>query len=149
MCPHSEREYSHRDCVSAFEVELKVVVGMENQEALVQCGTTKGPFTLRLIRKWSPLGYDRAVDLFQRSFYDHSHFFRTVHGFLVQFGISYTTDVELRHFANTAIPDDPQLHPPITFEEGIVSFAGGGKDSRTSQLFIAYGAVPSLVRRIY
>ena len=47
----------------------------EHQEALVKCGTTKGPFTIRLVRKRSPLGYDRAVFLFERGFYDHFHFF--------------------------------------------------------------------------
>jgi cyclophilin family peptidyl-prolyl cis-trans isomerase len=118
----------------------------EQQEALVQCGTTKGPFTIRLVRKWSPLGYDRAVALFQRRFYDYSHFFRTVHDFLVQFGISYTTDEDLRRFANTPIRDDPQLDPPIPFGEGTLSYAGSGPNSRTSQLFIAYDKVPSLVR---
>jgi cyclophilin family peptidyl-prolyl cis-trans isomerase len=101
---------------------------------------------MRLIRKWSPLGYDRAVALFQRHFYDHSHFFRTVHGFLVQFGISYTTDEDLQHFASIPIQDDPHLDPPIPFEEGTVSYAGSGPNSRDSQLFIAYDAIDSFVR---
>ena len=30
-------------------------------------------------------------------------------GFLVQFGISYTTDEELKKFARHTIPDDPHL----------------------------------------
>eukprot|EP00590_Aulacoseira_subarctica_P004790 CAMPEP_0172424098 /NCGR_PEP_ID=MMETSP1064-20121228/21237_1 /TAXON_ID=202472 /ORGANISM="Aulacoseira subarctica , Strain CCAP 1002/5" /LENGTH=276 /DNA_ID=CAMNT_0013165855 /DNA_START=22 /DNA_END=852 /DNA_ORIENTATION=+ len=121
----------------------------EDQEALVKCGTTKGPFTIRLVRKWSPLGYDRAVSLFQRGFYDHSHFFRTVHGFLVQFGISYTDEDDLLELADKTIRDDPQLDPPIPFEEGIVSYAGGGKDSRTSQLFIAYDAIDSFGQELW
>ena len=37
---------------------------------------------------------------------------------------SYTEDEELQNFADTPIPDDPQLNPPIPFEEGIISFAG-------------------------
>ena len=37
---------------------------------------------------------------------------------------SYTEDEELQTFADTPIPDDPQLNPPIPFEEGIISFAG-------------------------
>ena len=117
----------------------------DDQEAFVKCGTTKGPFTIRLVRKWSPLGYDRAVSLFQRGFYDQSHFFRTVPGFLVQFGISYTDEEDLLELADETIRDDPQLDPPIPFEEGTVSYAGGGKDSRTSQLFIAYDAIDSFV----
>ena len=75
-------------------------------------------------KDWAPLGYDRAVELFERNFYDNSHFFRVVPGFLTQFGMSYTTDHELQQFARTPILDDPQLVPPIGFKEGIVSFAG-------------------------
>lgn len=44
--------------------------------ALVKCQTTAGPFTINLIKSWSPIGYERAVTLFERSFYDDSHFFR-------------------------------------------------------------------------
>ena len=51
------------------------------------CGTTAGDFEFVLYRNWSPAGYDRAVQLFERGFYDHSHFFRVVPNFLAQFGI--------------------------------------------------------------
>ena len=57
-----------------------------NEEAIVRCETTAGTITMQLIRAWSPLGYDRAVELFERKFYDHSHFYRVVPHFLVQFG---------------------------------------------------------------
>ena len=42
---------------------------MENksgEEALVSCGTTKGPIVMRMHRDWSPHGYDRVVELFER-----------------------------------------------------------------------------------
>jgi cyclophilin family peptidyl-prolyl cis-trans isomerase len=91
-------------------------------------------------RAWSPQGYDRAVELFERGFYDHSHFFRVVPNFLVQFGITYSTSEELKRFARTTIPDDPQLDPPVAFQEGTISYAGSGDNSRNSQLFIAYAA---------
>ena len=55
--------------------------------AIVECGTTAGPFAIQLRKEWSPLGYERALELFERGFYDHSHFFRVLPGFLVQFGI--------------------------------------------------------------
>lgn len=115
----------------------------EHSSALVTCETTKGQIVMEFYRDWSPLGFERAVELFDRGFYDHSHFFRVVHGFLVQFGISYTTDNELQKFADSTIPDDP-VNEDLAFEEGIISFAGSGKNSRTSHLFIAYGAIPSL-----
>mmetsp|Transcript_20477 Transcript_20477/g.19703 ORF Transcript_20477/g.19703 Transcript_20477/m.19703 type:complete len:274 (-) Transcript_20477:397-1218(-) len=107
--------------------------------AMIACGTTTGPIMIKLVKKWSPIGYERAVDLFKQGFYDSSHFFRTVPNFLVQFGLSYTTDKELRSFAESTIQDDPQLTPHIAFDEGVISYAGSGKNSRNSQLFISYG----------
>ena len=111
------------------------------EQALVSCGTTKGPVVMRLHRDWSPLGYDRAVTLFEKGFFDQSHFSRAVPNFLVQFGITYSQQDELRSFMLQSIPDDPQLDPPIPFELGTMSFAGSGPDSRTTQMFIAYGWV--------
>lgn len=98
----------------------------EDEIALVNCGTTKGNLELRLVREWSPHGYDRAVALFERGFYDRSHFFRVVPNFLVQFGISYSKDEDLQHLAHRTIPDDPPLRgdKAVAFEPGIVSFAG-------------------------
>ncbi|KAL7547514.1 hypothetical protein ACHAWF_010808 [Thalassiosira exigua] len=114
------------------------------EQSLVKCHTTAGPITLRLHRTWSPRGYDRAVSLFRQGYYDHSHFFRVVPNFLVQFGISYTTDAELKKFADTTISDDPKRPDLMPFKEGYISFAGSGPNSRTSQLFIAYDKAGNL-----
>lgn len=99
---------------------------------------------MKFVRSWSPHGYDRVVTLFEKGFFDNSHFFRVVQGFLVQFGISYTPDEELKHWANKEIKDDPQLDPPVPFEAGTIAFAGSGDNSRTSQIFIAYAKSESL-----
>jgi hypothetical protein len=98
--------------------------GTQHEEATVSCGTTKGPITIQLYRDWSPLGYDRAVELFERGFYDYSHFFRVLPRFIVQFGISYTLEEPLKALAEESIPDDPPLSPPVPFERGTVAFAG-------------------------
>lgn len=111
---------------------------------LVHCTTTAGPMSFKIVEKWSPNGFDRALELFERGFYDGSHFFRVVPGFLVQFGISYSENEELVQFSEFSIHDDPQLSPPIKFEEGTISFAGSGPQSRTSHLFISYGSSSSL-----
>lgn len=111
----------------------------DGEETIIRCGTTKGDITLQLIREWSPNGYDRAVELFERHFYDHSHLFRAVPNFLVQFGISYSDDKELKSFARKPIQDDPKFDPPIEFHPGMISYAGSGPNSRTSQLFISLG----------
>uniref|UniRef100_A0A7S2LII9 PPIase cyclophilin-type domain-containing protein n=1 Tax=Leptocylindrus danicus TaxID=163516 RepID=A0A7S2LII9_9STRA len=116
---------------------------------IVTCDTTAGPFTMHLVREWSPNGYDRAVELFKRGFFDGSHFYRVLPHFLVQFGISYTNDPELLKFANKNIPDDQKFDPPMKFKEGTISYAGSGPNSRTSQLFISYGSVPSLGRELW
>ena len=107
-------------------------------------------YSLRLqTQEWSPIGYDRAVELFERHFYDDSHFFRAVPNFLVQFGISYTEDKELKAFARKPIQDDPKFDPPIEFHPGIISYAGSGPNSRTSQLFISYGSSKNLGRELW
>ena len=77
-------------------------------------------------------------------FFDGSHFFRAIPKFLVQFGISYSEDKELQKFAKSPIPDDPVHDPKIVFHPGIISYAGSGPNSRTSQMFISYGSAASL-----
>jgi peptidyl-prolyl cis-trans isomerase A (cyclophilin A) len=89
---------------------------------LVTCGTTKGTIVFEFHKAWSPNGYDNAVKLFKAGYFDNSHFFRTVPGFLVQFGISYNK--ELEDMSRMTIPDDPQLNPRIPFTTGTVSYAG-------------------------
>jgi len=110
----------------------------EDKVSVIRCDTSAGTFTMRLIRRWSPNGYDRAVELFRRKYYDNSHFYRVTDQ-LVQFGIGYTQSDELWELAHDVkIPDDPMPDPPIPYEEGTIAFAGRGKDSRRSELFIAY-----------
>jgi len=121
----------------------------DDAEAIIQCGTTKGEITLQLIRKWSPNGYDKAVKLFDHHFYDGTHFYRVVTKFLVQFGISYSNDKELQSFSRENIKDDPKYDPPIPFEPGIISYAGSGPNSRSSQLFISYGNAESLGTQLW
>jgi cyclophilin family peptidyl-prolyl cis-trans isomerase len=96
----------------------------EKEQAIVSCGTSAGPIVMQFTRQWSPIGYDRVVELFERSFFDHSHFFRVAPHFLVQFGISYSKDKDLQTLARQTIEDDPQQDPPIDFDTGMISFAG-------------------------
>ena len=114
------------------------------EDVRVHCTTTAGPITFVLHSSWSPQGYARAALLFQRGYYDQSHFFRVIPHFLVQFGISYTTDLELKRIAETTIQDDPKREDLLPFREGMISFAGSGPNSRTSQLFIAYDGAGNL-----
>eukprot|EP00586_Coscinodiscus_wailesii_P021890 CAMPEP_0172496204 /NCGR_PEP_ID=MMETSP1066-20121228/83321_1 /TAXON_ID=671091 /ORGANISM="Coscinodiscus wailesii, Strain CCMP2513" /LENGTH=299 /DNA_ID=CAMNT_0013268383 /DNA_START=76 /DNA_END=975 /DNA_ORIENTATION=+ len=121
----------------------------DEQSAHVVCETSEGPIEMYFERNWSPNGYDRVVTLFEAGYYDDTHFYRVVPKFLVQFGISYTTDPDLKKLGWVPIPDDPKLHPPIPFEPGTISFAGSGPNSRSSQIFISYGSAPSLGRELW
>ena len=112
--------------------------------AIVSCSTSAGPLLMHFHRAWSPHGYERATTLFEKHYYDHSHFFRVVPHFLVQFGIGYTTNGELKQWAKTSIPDDPKRSDLLPFREGMMSFAGSGPNSRSSQLFIAYDKAQNL-----
>jgi cyclophilin family peptidyl-prolyl cis-trans isomerase len=96
----------------------------EKEQAIASCGTSAGPIVMQFTRQWSPIGYDRVVEFFQRSFYDHSHFFRVATDFLVQFGISYSYDKDLQSYARRSVADDPQMNPPITFDTGSISLSG-------------------------
>mmetsp|Transcript_19957 Transcript_19957/g.57338 ORF Transcript_19957/g.57338 Transcript_19957/m.57338 type:complete len:335 (-) Transcript_19957:1057-2061(-) len=110
----------------------------EDEVSLIRCDTSAGRFTMRLIRRWSPHGYDRAIELFRRKYYDNSHFYRVTEH-IVQFGIGYTQSDKLWELAHDVkILDDPMLDPPIPFEEGTIAFAGKRENSRRSELFIAY-----------
>ena len=118
----------------------KVPKGKSGEKSLITCGTTVGSFTMEFIRDWSPHGYDKAVTLFERGWFDNGPFFRVLEDWLVQFGISYTKDPELLDFAEIIVYDDPPQKPPISsFVRGTISFAGWGPNSRDSQLFISYG----------
>lgn len=109
-----------------------------NEVSIIKCGTSTGPIVMEMHREWSPHGYDKAVALFEKGYYDHTHFFRAVPKFLVQFGITYSESQELKTFGNQEIMDDPPLDPIISFEPGTISFAGSGPNSRSSQLFFSY-----------
>ncbi|MBI3566983.1 MAG: peptidylprolyl isomerase [Gemmatimonadetes bacterium] len=101
---------------------------------LVSFETTRGDFLLKVHRDWSPLGADRLYYLFQAHFYDGARFFRTVDHFVTQFGLSGDPAVDAA-WKERRIPDDPVLRSNV---RGTLSFAKGGKDSRTTQLYISY-----------
>jgi cyclophilin family peptidyl-prolyl cis-trans isomerase len=117
--------------------------------SLVHCSTTSGPVTFKLFEKWSPNGYDRALELFWRGFYDGSHFYYVNPDHLAMFGLSYSTDEELVSFSKQPIQDDPPLNPPIAFEEGMISFDGRGRNTRDHNLFIALGSRSTFVRKAW
>lgn len=94
--------------------------------------TTAGDFVVEAYRDWAPLGVDRFYNLVRNGFYDGLRFYRVIPGFMAQIGIHADPDVSAA-WRNQRIPDDPVEHSNL---RGTITFAMGGPDTRTTQLFI-------------
>lgn len=94
--------------------------------------TTKGDFVISVTRAWSPLGADRFYNLAHHHFFDNASFFRALKGFVVQWGISAYPPVSAA-WSHAPIKDEPVVEGN---KKGFVTFAKGGPDSRTTEVFI-------------
>lgn len=96
--------------------------------------TTKGDFTIKVTRAWAPLGADRFYNLVKHGFYNGAAFFRVLDGFMAQFGINANPRVS-QVWQTARIMDDPVKKRNT---RGFISFAMGGPNTRTSQVFINF-----------
>ncbi|MFA6317779.1 MAG: peptidylprolyl isomerase [Elusimicrobiota bacterium] len=101
----------------------------------VKFATTKGEFVIEARRDWAPNGVDRFYNLVKLGYFDGVSFFRVVKGFMVQFGIHGTPEVNAA-WRSARIMDDPVKN---TNARGTVTYAMAGPNTRTTQLFINYG----------
>ncbi len=98
----------------------------------VKFTTTKGDFVVEVTRAWAPLGADRFYLLATHSFYEGATYFRVLPGFVTQFGISAHPNVS-QVWRSATIKDDPVKK---SNRRGTLSFATGGPNTRTTQVFI-------------
>ena len=96
--------------------------------------TTEGTFVIEVHREWSPNGADRFYNLVKAGYYDGVKFFRVVPGFVVQFGIHGDPAIAMKWLKST-VPDDKVVE---SNKKGYVTFAKGGPDSRSVQVFINF-----------
>jgi len=96
--------------------------------------TTKGEFIIEVTREWSPNGADRFYNLVKNGFFTNASFFRVIDNFMVQFGISAWPEVN-KAWRDASIKDEPVKQ---SNKRGMVSFAKGGPNSRTTQVFISF-----------
>jgi peptidyl-prolyl cis-trans isomerase A (cyclophilin A) len=97
--------------------------------------TSKGDFTIEVVRAWAPHGADRFYNLVQNGFYDDVRFFRVLTGFMAQFGISGDPKIAAV-WSDATIPDDPVKQ---SNKRGNVTFAKRpGPNTRTTQVFISF-----------
>lgn len=97
--------------------------------------TSKGDFVIEVHRDWSPNGADRFYNLVANGFYDDVRFFRVIDGFMAQFGIHGDSAVAAV-WREARIPDDEVLQSNT---RGFISYAMGGPNTRTTQVFINFG----------
>lgn len=97
--------------------------------------TSKGDFVIEVHREWSPNGADRFYNLVANGYYDDVRFFRVIAGFMAQFGIHGDPQVTAAWLGQN-IPDDSVMQSNT---RGFVSYAMGGPNTRTTQIFINFG----------
>lgn len=106
----------------------------------VRFTTSKGPFDVRVHRDWAPRGSDRIYYLARAGFYDNVRFFRVVNGangrpFVAQWGLNGDTAVG-RAWRGLRMQDDPTVKSNV---RGTLSFAAGGANTRTTQVYVNFG----------
>jgi len=99
-----------------------------------QFTTTKGDIVIEVHRDWAPLGADRFYNLVKSGFFTDVYFFRVHPKFMVQFGISGTPKIAAA-WQGASIKDDAQKE---SNKRGTITFAMGGPNTRTTQLFINF-----------
>jgi peptidyl-prolyl cis-trans isomerase A (cyclophilin A) len=100
----------------------------------VKMDTSKGAFTITVHRDWAPIGADRFFNLVKAGFYDDVRFFRVLPDFMAQFGIHGRPSV-MEAWRPARLKDEPVKQSNL---RGYVTFATGGPNTRTTQLFINF-----------
>ena len=101
----------------------------------VKFTTSRGDFTVAIIRSQAPHGADRLYDLVRHHVFDGARFYRVVPGFVVQWG--YAADPALTRKWIGSIADDAVRTSNL---RGTLTFAATSEpNSRSSQLFINFG----------
>lgn len=104
---------------------------------VVRFETTKGTVRAEFQRAWAPKGADRIYSLVKAGYYDGCRFFRVLNSprpFMAQFGIN--GDPAVNAVWSEAMISDDEVKQSNS--RGMVTFAMGGPNTRTTQLFINY-----------
>lgn len=95
--------------------------------------TTKGVFTLELVRAWGPIGADRLYNLARLGYYDDTRIHRVNRNYIAQFGLHGDPKVNAA-WKDQYLPDDP---PRSANARGTFAFAFKGvPGTRNTQIFV-------------
>lgn len=106
--------------------------GVVPDSFVVRLATTKGDIDILLRKNWAPLGVGQFYEAVHANYYDRARFFRSIRGFVVQFGIAADPAASAQWRSRT-IADDTVRQ---SNRRGSVVFASGGPNTRTVQMFI-------------
>ena len=102
--------------------------------------TSRGTFTIELVREWAPAGADRFYDLARAGYFDDSRFFRVIYGFVAQFGIAGNPAIASL-WSRRHLPADPVREHNV---RGAVTYAQFKPTDRTTNVFVNLRDNPSL-----
>jgi len=100
----------------------------------VKLETTKGDVVILVNRSWAPKGADRFYNLVKIGYYSDVAFYRVIRGFMAQCGFSPDPKISAA-WSRAKIADDPILQANT---RGMVTFAMGGPNTRTTQFFVNF-----------
>jgi peptidyl-prolyl cis-trans isomerase A (cyclophilin A) len=98
----------------------------------VRFDTSKGVFAIEVERSWAPRAAIRFYNLVKAGYYNDNRFFRVLPDFMAQFGIN--GDPKLNEIWRGAIIIDDVRKQ--SNERGYISYAAGGVNTRTTQVFV-------------
>jgi peptidyl-prolyl cis-trans isomerase A (cyclophilin A) len=107
--------------------------------------TTQGNFDIEAKREWSPNGVDRLYQLIKHDFYTDIALYRVLPKFVVQFGI-HNDSILNNRWSDVKLKDESVIK---SNDSMTISFARGGKESRTTQIFINMKNNPRLDKLDY
>lgn len=110
--------------------KIELLKAPEKFRALIT--TTKGDIVVEAVREWSPIGVDRLYQLMISGFYQQGLFFRVEPNYVIQFGISASYGFN-RYWDSKKLTDEPVKQKNV---KGTIAFVRGGRNSRSTQLFI-------------
>ena len=128
--------------------EMGALISSQNEEnfPLVQCSINKYMIIIQTRPDWAPLGQKRFIELVNDRYYDGCALFRAINNFIVQFGLASTKTMRDKWGKRELeIQDDP--HVDVKFERGIMSFAGGGANTRGTQIFFTLAKISTHLGR--
>ena len=122
-----------------FLLRLTSIFGI-SLDTFVECKIKNGGISkIKVEPDWSPIGAQRFIDLVKDKFYDGAALFRCQKDITVQFGIPKSREQMKKWHKIGNIKADPRrsdLFEQSHWKQGLLSFAGGGTDSRGGQIFV-------------